>query len=143
MGVESLRTREKAATDESKKATKQWREAREEVSAAQGREAEAVQKRIELEKQLEVSEVEVLSARNELKLAVRRAEDLQAAIHGEMDSETDMDDTVGDSEDEDLLLQQASRIQSKSRSGTSLLTEPSGSTFSNVSSIEERDESEA
>ena len=32
-----------------------------------------------------------------------------------MDSETDMDDTVGDSEDEDLLLQQASRIQSKSR----------------------------
>ena len=77
--------------------------------------------------------MEVLSARNELKLAVRRAEDLQvskitlftttiifnadvkAAIHGEMDSETDMDDTVGDSEDEDLLLQQASRIQSKSR----------------------------
>lgn len=40
---------------------------------------------------------------------------VQAAIHGEMDSETDMDDTVGDSEDEDLLLQQASRIQSKSR----------------------------
>ena len=61
------------------------------MSAAQGREAEAAQKRIELEKQLEVgatqflhfilqfkvSEVEVLSARNELKLAVRRAEDLQ------------------------------------------------------------------
>ena len=74
----------------------------------------------------------MLSARNELKLAVRRAEDLQvgvqpirclnthlmisqAAIHGEMDSETDLDDTVGDSEDEDLLLQQASRRQSKSR----------------------------
>lgn len=74
-----------------------------------------------------------MSARNELKLAVRRAEDLQvvisrfvsyicltnnsaqAAIHGEMDSETDLDDTVGDSEDEDLLLQQAGRRQSKSR----------------------------
>merc|ERR1712192_115889 len=100
---------------------------REEVSAAQGREAEAAQKKIELEKQLEESEVEVLSARNELKLAVRRAEDLQAAIHGEMDSETDLDDTVGDSDDEDLLLQQASRRQSKSRSGHSLYTEPSGS----------------
>ena len=73
--------------------------------------------------------MEVLSARNELKLAVRRAEDLQvnfsrfglvlpisqAAIHGEMDSETDLDDTVGDSEDEDLLLQQAGRRQNKSR----------------------------
>ena len=75
--------------------------------------------------------MEVLSARNELKLAVRRAEDLQvnfsrfgygftntfaqAAIHGEMDSETDLDDTVGDSEDEDLLLQQAGRRQTKSR----------------------------
>ena len=32
-----------------------------------------------------------------------------------MDSETDLDDTVGDSEDEDLLLQQAGRRQSKSR----------------------------
>ena len=39
----------------------------------------------------------------------------QAAIHGEMDSETDLDDTVGDSEDEDLLLQQAGRRQNKSR----------------------------
>ena len=40
----------------------------------------------------------------------------QAAIHGEMDSETDLDDTVGESEDEDLLLQQAGgRMQSKSR----------------------------
>ena len=27
--------------------------------------------------------------------------DVQAAIHGEMDSETDLDDTVGDSEEED------------------------------------------
>jgi len=141
--AEGLRAREKAASEEAKKATKQWREAREEVSAAQGREAEAAQKKIELEKQLEVSEVEVLSARNELKLAVRRAEDLQAAIHGEMDSETDLDDTVGDSEDEDLLLQQAGRRQSKSRSGHSLYTEPSGSNVSAVSSIEEREESEA
>jgi len=141
--AEGLRAREKSATEEAKKATKQWREAREEVSAAQGREAEAAQKKIELEKQLEVSEVEVLSARNELKLAVRRAEDLQAAIHGEMDSETDLDDTVGDSEEEDMLLQQTSRRQSKSRSGHSLYTDPSGSNVSTVSSIEERDESEA
>ena len=86
-----------------------------------------------------------------------------------MDSETDLDDTVGDSEEEDMLLQQTSRRQSKSRScftliaenlsispenilihrlekfrsGHSLYTDPSGSNVSTVSSIEERDESEA
>ena len=58
--------------------------------------------------------------------------DVQAAIHGEMDSETDMDDTVGDSEDEDLLLQQASRIQSKSRCIMSIPWKCCFYTFNNI-----------
>jgi len=107
--AEGGRSRETAALDEAKKAVKQWREAREELGALQGREAEWGQKKQELEKQLEIGEVETLAVRNELKLAMRRIEDLQAAIQGEVDSETDLDDTHDSDEDTELFLSQARR----------------------------------
>ena len=57
--LEGLRSREKGAAEEAKKALRQWREAKEEVGSLQGREAEWAQKRIELEKQLEIQEVTI------------------------------------------------------------------------------------
>lgn len=107
--ADGLRSRETAAIEEAKKAVKQWREAREELGSLQGREAEWGQKKQELEKQLEIGEVETLAVRNELKLAIRRVEDLQAAIQGEVDSETDLDDTHDSDEDTELFLHQARR----------------------------------
>ena len=44
-------------------------------------------KKSDLEKQLELSEAETLTVKNELKIALRRIDDLQAAIGGEMDSD--------------------------------------------------------
>ncbi len=46
-------------------------------------------KKNEIEKQLELSEAETLTAKNDLKLALKRIDDLQAAINGEIDSESD------------------------------------------------------
>merc|ERR1712059_48576 len=79
---------------------------REDYSTLQGREAEWTQKRQDLEKQLELAEAETLAVRSDLKLASRRVEDLQAAIQGDMDSETDNNITSsdlepGDSDEED------------------------------------------
>ena len=44
-------------------------------------------KKNEIEKQLELSEAETVTARNDLKLALKRIDDLQTAINGELDSD--------------------------------------------------------
>ena len=54
-----------------------------------------------MEKQLEVAEVEAITVKNDLKLAMKRIEDLQSAITGELDSEN-YSDAGSDSSDEDL-----------------------------------------
>ena len=38
---------------------------------------------------MELSEAEVVTAKSDLKLALKRIEDLQSAINGDLDSETD------------------------------------------------------
>jgi len=124
---ESLRSREKIAQEEAKKATKVLRDMREELVALQGRETEWGQRKGELEKQLDLSEAETFAARNELKVAIRRVEDLQTAIHGEMDSETDMDDSHLDSDDDTEMFLEAARRRiemasiGRNRSGQSSL----------------------
>ena len=55
----------------------------------QQKETESHSKKNDLEKKLEVSEAETVTARNDLKLALKRIEDLQTAINGELDSESD------------------------------------------------------
>merc|ERR1719228_2154044 len=85
---EVLRSREKSSLDEVKKISKMLRENKEELSSLQGKDAEWGQK------MLEVAEAETVSVRNELKVALRRIEDLQAAIQG------DLDTSAGDSEGE-------------------------------------------
>ena len=61
------------------------------MANVQSRELELSHKKSDLEKQLEVSEAETLTVKNELKIALRRIEDLQNAIGGEMDSEAGSD----------------------------------------------------
>ena len=61
------------------------------MANVQSRELELSHKKSDLEKQLEVSEAETLTIKNELKIALRRIEDLQNAIGGEMDSEAGSD----------------------------------------------------
>ena len=69
----------------------------------QGKEAEMQQKKNDTEKQLEVAEVEAVTVKNDLKLAMKRIEDLQTAITGELDSES-YSDPGSDSSDEDLAV---------------------------------------
>ena len=57
------------------------------MSTTQGKEVEIGHKKSDLEKQLEVAEAETLTVRNELKIALKRIEDLQAAISGDIDSD--------------------------------------------------------
>ena len=61
------------------------------------------QKKNDTEKQLEVAEVEVATVKNDLKLAMKRIEDLQTAITGELDSES-YSDAGSESSDEDLAV---------------------------------------
>lgn len=99
--MDDLRMRELSGQDEVKKMSRQLRDVREEMATVQSRELELSHKKSDLEKQLEVSEAETLTVKNELKIALRRIEDLQNAIGGEMDSEAGSDQD-SDSSDEDM-----------------------------------------
>merc|ERR1712227_921594 len=55
-------------------------------------------KKNEFEKLLELAEAETVTARNDLKLALKRIEDLQTAINGELDSELSDLNSDGDSD---------------------------------------------
>jgi len=94
--LEELGAREKNGQEEQKKLAKNIREMREEMSTLQGKEADLAHKKSDLEKQLEVAETETSSVRNQLKVAEKRIVDLQAAIHGAIDSDKE------DSEDEGM-----------------------------------------
>ena len=71
------------------------RDLREEVAGVQSRELELSHRKSDLEKQLELAEAETLTVKNELKIALRRIDDLQAAIGGEMDSDFVSDQVLG------------------------------------------------
>merc|ERR1711970_1407816 len=59
------------------------------------------QKKGDLENQLEVAEVETMTVKSDLKLAMKRIEDLQVAISGEIDSES-YSDHGSESSDEEM-----------------------------------------
>merc|ERR1719339_441247 len=100
---EDARMREQSSQDAQKKLARQLRELREDHTTLQGKEAEMQQKKNDTEKQLEVAEVEAATVKNDLKLAMKRIEDLQTAITGELDSES-YSDPGSDSSDEDLAV---------------------------------------
>ncbi|KAK7864785.1 hypothetical protein R5R35_012278 [Gryllus longicercus] len=86
--IASLRTKEQAAQDAARRLQRQLREAREEQAAIVARESEGAHRRRELEKRLEAAEAEAAGARGDLRLALARIEDLQAAMQGELEEES-------------------------------------------------------
>lgn len=79
--------------DQSKRVGRQLREAKEDLSTLQQKHTDAVNKKGELEKQLELADSEVATLKSYLKLAFKRIEDLQQAIQGDInDSDSDLSD---------------------------------------------------
>lgn len=79
------------------------RDAREEASSALAREQEATRARRELEKSLEAAEAETKVARDDLRLALQRIDDLQSAIQGELDLDCSEEATSENSDRLDLM----------------------------------------
>jgi len=125
---ENLRVREKATNDELKKMSKVMRDTKEELATKQGKDTEYTHKKLDFEKQLELTEAETISVRNELKIAQRRIEDLQAAIQGDMDTSVgESDEDEEDTGDAELFLRRIVRSGSQASSGaqySSLVTDP-------------------
>merc|ERR1719325_313313 len=72
------------------------------------------------QKQIEVSDVEVLTLKGDLKLAMKRIEDLQVAISGDIDSESFSDHVVSeDSDDESGLATSQLTLNSSHQAGLS------------------------
>ncbi len=91
---ESLRVKEASAMDHSRKLQRQLRDLKEDYATLQQKETEVNSKKNEYEKLLELAEAETVTAKNDLKLALKRVEDLQTAINGEIDSDSDLNRQV-------------------------------------------------
>ena len=87
---ESLRVKEGGAQDQARKLQRQLRDLKEDYATITQKEIEVNAKKNEFEKLLELAEAETVTAKNDLKLALKRIEDLQTAINGELDSESDL-----------------------------------------------------
>jgi len=120
---DDLRIREQNSVDSLKKSARQLRDLKEDYATIQGKETELSHKKFDLEKQLEVAEAETLTVRSDLKLAMKRIEDLQAAIAGELDS--DNSDDNSDSSDEEMhsFLEHHRRAMSVQRERESMARE--------------------
>merc|ERR1711997_678420 len=84
---DSFRVKEATSQDQSRRLQRQLRDLKENYTTLQQKETEVNAKKNEYEKKLELAEAETVTARNDLKLALKRVEDLQQAINGELDSE--------------------------------------------------------
>ncbi|XP_057317882.1 unconventional myosin-XVIIIa isoform X3 [Microplitis mediator] len=99
-----LRTKEQTAQDTARRLQRSLREAKEEAACAVSREQESTRVRRDLEKALETAEAETKLARDDLRLALQRIDDLQSAIQGELDldcseeASTTTDNNSSDSE---------------------------------------------
>ncbi|XP_063604341.1 titin-like isoform X2 [Penaeus indicus] len=123
---DSARLKESQAQDQSKRLGRQLREAKEDLSTFQQRHTDAVNKKNELEKQLELSDSEVITLKSDLKLAFKRIEDLQQAIQGDIsDSDSDLSDSDSDSDGSLSSYLTASLRQQRSSSNSTLRTPPS------------------
>lgn len=79
------RTKEQSAQEQIRKLQKNLRELKDEYNQSTSKEADFVQKRKDLEKRCELAETETAAAKADLRLALKRIEDLQSAIQGELD----------------------------------------------------------
>lgn len=71
---------------------------RDEAAAATAREHESTRARRDLEKTLEAAEAETKVARDDLRLALQRIDDLQSAIQGELDLDCSEEATTDNSD---------------------------------------------
>merc|ERR1711963_679521 len=94
---DALRNKEASAQDNVRKLQRALRELKEDYANLQQKEIDANAKKSEYEKLHELAEAETITAKNDLKLALKRIEDLQTAINGELDSESDLN-SDGDSD---------------------------------------------
>lgn len=94
---EGLRVKETGAQDQARKLQRQLRDLKEDYASVTQKEIEVNSKKNEFEKLLELAEAETVTSKNDLKLALKRIEDLQTAINGELDSESDLN-SDGDSD---------------------------------------------
>lgn len=69
-----------------------FRELKEEHNTSLSKETEYIHKRKDLEKRCELAETETAAAKADLRLALKRIEDLQSAIQGELE-DTNSDQT--------------------------------------------------
>ncbi|XP_068248759.1 uncharacterized protein [Palaemon carinicauda] len=123
---DAAKMKESQAIDQSKKLARQLRDAKEDVSNIQQRHTEAVNKKSELEKQLELSDAEVITLKSDLKLAFKRIEDLQQAIQGDLsDSDSELSDSDSDSDGSLSSYLTASLKHQRSSSNSTLRTPPS------------------
>merc|ERR1719195_203916 len=104
--IDDIRIKEQSSQDHQKKLNRQLRDLKEDYATLQGKEGDLVQKNGDLEKQIEVSDVEIMTLKSDLKLAMKRIEDLQVAISGDIDSESYSDQgCMEDSDDESAINQ--------------------------------------
>ena len=126
--IDDLRIKEQSSQDQQKKLGRQLRDLKEDYATLQGKESDIIQKNTDLEKQIEVSDVEVMTLKSDLKLAMKRIEDLQVAISGDIDSES-FSDHIEDSDDESavnssqLTLNSSHELRSPSVSAVSVLSD--------------------
>ena len=85
--VDDIRIKEQSSQDQQKKMGRQLRDLKEDYATLQGKESDLVQKNGDLEKQIEVSDVEVMTLKSDLKLAMKSIEDLQVAISGDIEDD--------------------------------------------------------
>lgn len=97
---DSLRMKEASALDHSRKLQRQLRDVKENYATLQQKETDVNAKKNEYEKLLELAEAETVTSKNDLKAALKRIEDLQTAINGELDSESDYLNSDGESDDD-------------------------------------------
>ena len=152
--ADQLRSKEQTAQEGQRKAERALRELKEDHAGLQVKENDLVQKKADVEKQLELSEAEVITVRNDLKLAMKRIEDLQMAIADEIGSDNQSEDSDDYDEDDDdeleaLVEHQRSLMKSSLSSsfGSRMSKEDFSTPGSGVSSrglngaVEEKDES--
>lgn len=90
--LDSLRCKEQLSQESSKRLQRQLRDVREELTGSEQRDADTSQQLRELEQRIELLESENATLVKDLSLALRRIEDLQVAMQGEMDtSDSDQD----------------------------------------------------
>lgn len=90
--LDALRCREQLSQESSKRLQRQLRDVREELTGSEQRDADTAQQMRELQQRIELLESENATLVKDLSLALRRIEDLQMAMQGEMDtSDSDQD----------------------------------------------------